>query len=281
MIRALRRRAAVYGAIAAMVPKGFLAYSLWVWVELFTQVLTMAIMSFFWRAVYASAGGGLMTQASAQSAIGGLTLQQTLNYVLLAQVLAPMVESRFIFHMGFMLREGYIAVDLARPVDMQARYGAENVAELLTDLTIKAPLLLVAWLLFGLQLPANPLTWGAFVVALLLGRVVFFCFNWMFASLAFYTTETWGLSVLYEGLAKFFSGALLPLAILPGWLQTAAYALPFAQMLYVPVALLSGITPLTEAPRAWLTQLAWLVGTAVVSRYVFNLGLRKVTVQGG
>ncbi len=272
VLNTLRRRAGVYGAIAAMVPKGFLAYSLWVWVELFTQVLSMAIMSFFWRAVYAGAGGGL---------IGGLTLQQTLNYVLLAQVLAPMVESRFIFHMGWMLREGQIAVDLARPVDMQARYGAENLAELLTDLTIKAPLLLVAWLLFGLQLPSNPLTWGAFFVALLLGRVVFFCFNWMFASLAFYTTETWGLSVLYEGVAKFFSGALLPLAILPGWLQTVADVLPFAQMLYVPVALLSGITPLSEAPRVWLIQLAWLVGTAVVSRYAFNFGLRKVTVQGG
>lgn len=270
MLSTLRRQGRIYGAIGAMVPKSFLAYSLWVWVELFTQVLTMAIMTFFWRAVFAE-----------QATIGGLTLQQTLNYVLLAQVLAPMIESRFIFRMGFMLREGLIAVELLRPVDMQARFFVENLAELATDLAFKAPLLLVAWLAFGLQLPASPAAWGAFALAMLLGRVVFFCFNWAFSCLAFYTTETWGLSVLYEGMAKFFSGALLPLALLPGWLRAVADALPFGQVLYAPVALLSGITPAGEAPRVWLTQLAWAVGLAVLSRLVFGLAMRKVTVQGG
>jgi ABC-2 type transport system permease protein len=272
VLSALRRKATIYAGIAAMVPKSFLAYSIWVWVELFTQVLTMAIMTFFWRAVYASAGG---------ATIGGLTLQQTINYVLIAQILAPMLESRFIFTLGSMLREGQISVELLRPVDLQARFLVESVAELATDLVIKAPLLLVAWLLFGLELPASPALWAAFMVALLLGRVVFFCFNWLFASLAFYTTETWGLSVLYEGIAKFFSGALLPLALLPGWLRAIAHALPFAQVLYAPVALLTGITPLAQAPAVWLTQLAWLAGLAVVSRVGFGIALRKVTVQGG
>ena len=272
MLSILRRRASIYASIAAMVPKHFLAYSIWVWVELFTQILTMAIMTFFWRAVFAGAG---------TATIGGLSLQQTINYVLIAQILAPMVESRFIFTLGFLLREGQISVELLRPVDMQFRYLAENLAELATDLVFKAPLLLVAWLLYGLELPADPLRWGAFAVALLLGRLVFFFFNWLFASLAFYTTETWGLSVLYEGIAKFFSGALLPLTILPGWLQLIAMALPFAQVLFAPVALLTGITPLAEAPRVWLVQLLWLAGLAVVSRFAFGRALRKVTVQGG
>ncbi len=272
MLSHIRRRATIYAGIAAMVPKSFLAYSIWVWVELFTQILTMGIMTFFWRAVFAGA---------AAETIGGLTLQQTLNYVLVAQILAPLVESRFIFTMGFMLREGQIAVDLLRPVDMQARYLAENLAELATDMIFKAPLLLVAWLLYGLQLPSNPAVWGAFLAALVLGRLVFFCFNWMFASLAFYTTETWGLAVLYEGIGRFFSGALLPLSILPGWLQLLAALLPFAQVLYAPVALLTGITPLAEAPRVWLTQLAWLAGLAVASRLAFGRALRKVTIQGG
>lgn len=272
MLSILRRRAAVYAGFAAMVPKGFLAYSVWVWVELFTQILTMAIMTFFWRAVFAGAE---------DATIGGLTLQQTINYVLIAQMLAPMIESRFLSTLSSLLNDGSIGIELLRPVDMQARYLVENLAELATDMFIKAPLLLVAWLLFGLELPAHPASWAAFLLALILGRVVFFCFNWLFASLAFYTTETWGLSILYEGVSRFFSGALLPLAILPGWLQLVAALLPFAQVLYAPVGLLTGIIPLAEAPRVWLVQLAWLLGLAVVSRYVFGRALRKVTVQGG
>jgi ABC-2 type transport system permease protein len=47
------------------------------------------------------------------------------------------------------------------------------------------------------------------------------------------------------------------------------------------VSLLSGITSITDAPQVWAIQLVWLIGLALVSRWVFNQSLRKVTVQGG
>jgi ABC-2 type transport system permease protein len=61
MIQALRRKTSIYAAIATMVPKLFLAYSLWVWMEFFVQILAMTIFVYFWRAVY-----------SGTSQIGGL-----------------------------------------------------------------------------------------------------------------------------------------------------------------------------------------------------------------
>jgi hypothetical protein len=82
-------------------------------------------------------------------------------------------------------------------------------------------------------------------------------------------------------LATFFSGALVPLALMPGWLQAVAAALPFAQGLYAPLALLSGIVPLSAAPQIWAVQAAWLVGLVLVSRLVFALAVRQITVQGG
>jgi ABC-2 type transport system permease protein len=81
--------------------------------------------------------------------------------------------------------------------------------------------------------------------------------------------------------AAFFSGALVPLALMPGWLQAAAQAMPFAQALYVPVSLLSGITPVSQAPALWLVQLGWLAALLPLSRLVFNVAVRQVTVQGG
>ncbi len=39
----------------------------------------------------------------------------------------------------------------------------------------------------------------------------------------------------------------------------------------MPVSLLSGITPLAQAPRIWLTQLAYLVALALLSRLVFRV----------
>ena len=64
-------------------------------------------------------------------------------------------------------------------------------------------------------------------------------------------------------------------------LRLIVQSLPFAQGIYVPVALLSGLTPLSEAPRLLLIQLAWLAGLAAISRLVFTIAIRRVSIQGG
>ena len=270
LAKTFRRTLSVYGAFALNMPKLFLAYRAWVFAEVFVQLLGMVIFAYFWRAVYAG-----------QSEIRGLSLQQTLNYVLISQVFLQLAVSRMILYMGDFLREGKIALEMVRPVDFQGRFYAETLAELITDLLLKAPLLLVAVSVFGLTLPTNPLIWGAFFVSLLIGQSALFCFDWIFCCLAFYTTEVWGLSVFREGVGTFFSGALVPLVLMPGWLEGVAEALPFAQAFYIPVSLLSGITPLADIPRLWLVQLAWLVGLWGFSRLIFRVAARKVTVQGG
>ncbi|MCP4204325.1 MAG: hypothetical protein GY769_20620 [bacterium] len=264
------RRVRAYTAIVEMVPKLYVAYRAWFWAGLFVQTLVLVIVVYFWRAVYAD-----------RTTLGGLPLQQTLNYVMLAQVLVPMVESKLVFFFGQMLVEGKLIMELLRPVDLQARFWVEATTFLFIDLFMRLPLAVFAWLVFGLSLPSEPTVWGAFLVSLLLGQGVMFLFNWIFACLAFYTTESWGLGMVQQGVATFFSGALVPLALMPDWLERLALSLPFAQVLYMPLALLSGITPVAEAPRVWLVQALWLAGLLVASRLIFGVAVRRITVQGG
>ena len=270
MIATLRRKTSVYGAMAAITPKLFMAYSLWFWVSLILNAIAITIYVFFWRAVYAES-----------ATIAGLDLRTTLNYILLAQVFAPLSNMFLIFEFGYNLREGGIAHALLRPVDFQGSYYVQYLANLAGELVLQLPLALVAWLAFGLQWPTSPLAWGAFLISALLGRTVLFFFDWILACLTFYTTEVWGLGVLVFGVNLFFSGGLVPLVMMPDWLRTLVQSLPFAQALYMPLSLLSGIAPLSAAPQIWLTQIIWLVGLGLLSRLVFKLAVRKVTVQGG
>jgi len=271
MIAAARRRAGIYGAIAGMVPKMYLAYSLWVWIGLLLNLIGMTVFVYFWRGLYAG------TQT-----IAGLTLQTTLSYILLARVFEPLGDDGgLIFEFGYNLREGGIAHVLLRPLNMQAAYYAQNLASLAVDLLRQAPLAVLATLLFGLRWSSDPRVWGAFVITALLGRTIMFFFGWVLASLTFYTTEVWGLGMLFWGVGMFLSGGLVPLTMMPDWLRTIVSAFPYAQSIFVPLSILSGITPLSEAPRLWLTQVIWLVGLAALSRVVFAVALRKVTVQGG
>ena len=270
MIRRLLREPGKYLAILGMVPKVFMAYQLWFWIGLVLSTIGMAILYFFWRAVYGTT-----------EVIAGLTLNTTLTYILLAQVFRPLTDVDLIFEFGYNLREGGIIHLLLRPINFQAMYYSQSLGGLGMQMVLQVPMALVATFVFGLKWPTDPAIWGAFLVSALLGYTALFFFVYCVACLTFYTTEVWGLGVLFFGMSLFLSGGLVPLAMMPDWLRNVVLAIPFAQALAVPVNILTGITPLREVPHIWLTQVFWVLGLWLASNLFFRVAIRKVTVQGG
>ena len=270
MIQTARRHFSVYASIFGMVPKIFLAYQVWFWIGLVLNVISMSIVVFFWRAIYADT-----------ESISGLARHQTITYVLLAFIFRPLTDNDLVWEFGSNLREGMMIHHLLRPVNFQGMNYAQMLSGLIMRLVLNIPMVLVAVLLFDLQLPSHPATWLAFIVSALLGFTVMFYFNWFLACFTFYTTEIWGLGVLIEGMTFFLSGALVPLVMMPEWLRTLVLSVPFAQALAVPVGLLTGITPLREAPNVWLIQVIWIISMWIISTLFFRVAIRKITVQGG
>ncbi len=207
MIRTVRRQLSLYGAMAAMVPKLFMAYQIWFWMQFVVQVIALVVLVSFWTAVYANS-----------RTLSGLALNQTLNYIILAQIFLPAIDTNIMLEFGYLLREGQMGIELLRPIDFQLGRYAQTLTFTTLALALQLPLALVGWLLFRFQVPADPLVWLAFLVTLLLGSGLLFCFDWMLACLSFYTTEAWGLGVLRFGVAMFFSGSLIPLDLMPDWL---------------------------------------------------------------
>ena len=269
-ILTLRRRGDALLAIAANVPKVFLQYQSWIWMEMAVQLVWLVLLNAFWRAVYVD-----------QAAINGLPLTLTLNYILLAQVVGGILQSDAFWTVGRLVRDGTVAIELLRPLDLQLRIYAEVLASSLLTLLLKTPLLLVSIFGFGVTLPDHVGVWAAFLLTLLGGQAILFCVDWIFSCAAFYTTEVWGLAVLREGIVTFFAGVLLPLTLMPDWLRTIAELLPFAQALAVPVGLLSGMTPLSAVGGIVLLQAGWLALLIPLSRFVFSRAVRRVVVQGG
>ena len=48
MVSTLRHNVRAYGAIVAIVPKMFMAYSIWVWMSWFVQFIAVVILVAFW-----------------------------------------------------------------------------------------------------------------------------------------------------------------------------------------------------------------------------------------
>lgn len=267
MVRAIRH----FSAFASITLKERLAYTGWFWSDLLGQVVLMIIAVSFWRAVY-----------TVSPTVGGLGREQTVAYVLAANAVGLVVRWSLAWDLGVLVQQGKIAIELLRPVDFQLRMYASTFATQGATMAQHMVLLgALAWLFLGLQLPRNPAVWGWFLLSLVLGNAIQFAFDWILALSAFYTTEIRGVQIFRDGFASFFSGLLIPLAMLPVWLQRVAGALPFGQVLNTPVAIFTGMTPPEAAPRALLVQVAWLAGLLVVGRPLFRVAVRKVTVQGG
>jgi ABC-2 type transport system permease protein len=98
-----------------------------------------------------------------------------------------------------------------------------------------------------------------------------------FAAAAFWLDDAKSSWFLYQKLIFLLGGMLLPLELLPGWLEQAARGLPFWTMAYVPARLLSG----HAEPDLLLVQLSWLVVLASVATYAFRVGERRLQVVGG
>lgn len=270
MIQTARRNLSIYAAFIAMVPKVFMAYQLWFWIGLVLNVIGMAILFFFWHAIYHDT-----------TTISGLGLDQTITYILLAFIFMPFTRTDLIWEFGGNIREGMIIHHLLRPINFQGMNYAQSLGTLITSLMLQAPMAVAAVLLFGLRFPTDVRTWLAFIVSALLGFTVMFFFQWFLACFTFYTTEIWGLGVLIDGMNFFLSGALVPLVMMPDWLRTIVLSIPFAQALAVPVGLLTGITPLGDTPRVWFVQILWIMGMWWISALFFRVAVQKITVQGG
>lgn len=257
--------------VIALEPKFFLVFRGWVWMNIIAQVIAVTVAAYFWRAVYASS-----------PTLGGLNEQQAINYILLSwSVGTVLAYNSAMWEIGWRVSDGMIGIELLRPLDFQLTRYVAHATNIVLSLIINVIIVVFAVVFLGLHLPADALVWISFLISLFLGHAVMFHFDWIIGCAAFYTTETWGLGILREGFAGFFSGTLIPLSMMPEALRAVANLLPFAQGVYVPLSILAGTQPLSQVPSLLLTQILWLIVLVPLSRLVFAWSVRKITIQGG
>jgi viologen exporter family transport system permease protein len=214
--------------------------------------------------------------------LGGYDQAQALTFVWVSQGLLMTVA---VFGGGFedelieRIRTGDIAIDLYRPADLQLWWLASDLGRALFHLLGRGvvPLLFGA-LVFPLALPARPLAWVAFVIAVALGVVVSFAIRFVVALCAFWLLDGAGVAQLAWLTAVFCSGMLLPLNVFPGTLGQVVRVLPWSALLQAPVDVLLGVA---DPLSTYAFQGAWAVVLLALGRLVQSAATRRVVVQGG
>ncbi|KUJ43730.1 ABC transporter permease [Streptomyces sp. NRRL F-5122] len=261
----------LYAAVAASGFRRYATYRTATAAGVFTNSVFGLILAYTYLAVW-----------NERPHLGGYDQSQALTFVWVSQGLLMTVA---VFGGGFeeelieRIRTGDVAVDLYRPVDLQGWWLASDLGRALFHLLGRGVVPLVfGALLFPLALPASPLTWAAFVLAVGLGVVVSFAIRFVVALSAFWLLDGAGVAQLAGLTAVFCSGMLLPLNVFPGTLGEVVRLLPWSALLQAPVDVLLGVA---DPLPTYGFQIAWAVVLLGVGRLVQSAATRRVVVQGG
>jgi len=219
---------------------------------------------------------------SAGGTIAGYDAAAVVTYAWVTQAVIAPVHVFSWTDVAQRVRTGDIAVDLARPVDLQLQFGATDLGRALATLLPRAlPPLVVGALTFGLVLPRQPLVWVAALVCTLLAVGVSFACRFLLNLLSFWLLDLRGPVTLYVSVAALLGGLYVPVGWFPGWLRTLALATPFPSMVQAPADVISGRAAGLDLLGVLAVQAGWLVVTLLAGRLVLSRATRKLVLQGG
>jgi ABC-2 type transport system permease protein len=221
--------------------------------------------------------------SSAGGNLAGYDRHQAITYAWVSQALIGPICLFTWNELALRVRTGDIAVDFARPVDLQLQYALPDLGRAAyVFLPRGLPPLLVGVATTGIWLPTHAWAWLAGFAALLLAIAISFACRYLVNLAAFWLLDARGVLTAYLIVSGVLAGLYVPVAWFPPWLHTLAVCTPFPSMLQTPLDLFSGRADSPGAAvRSLLVQLAWLAGLVGAGRWVQHRASRKLVVQGG
>ena len=246
------------------------------------RFLPIVTQIFLWWAIFETVGQG----SRDGGLIEGYTFQNMVAYYLLS-----MVSRAFLEHAG--PRFGH------RVADPQWRdQEVSDPAGRLAGLYVAEPDRSQSWPITRWRRCRSPLCSGsvegffvdgwpaadvlaAYVLSLFMGFLLGYFLEVTIGLIGFWFLEVSSLLFLYMLLSFFLSGHMFPLDMLPyPWRQLVSL-LPLKYLAYFPAAVFLGKVNSQQLMEGLIIEAAWIVGLMVLSRVMYNRGLKRYSGYGG
>jgi ABC-2 type transport system permease protein len=260
-----------YSSITNRSLQNVLAYRTSYVIGFLSNFVNLLAIYFLWRGIY-----------SGREILGGYTWDQMKTY-LLVTFLANSVLSWFSeTAISGKILDGSVAADLLKPIDFQTARFAETLGSSLLEGGISAVMIGI-FIMFtsGITIPHSPIVYVLFAVSLLAAILVKFGVVYLAALLCFWSTGSLGIVWARIALTNLLSGALVPLAFFPHWLEKLALLLPFQSIIHTPSMIFLEQADILEALRLISIQCFWGIALWIAGKYMWNWAVRQVTIHGG
>jgi len=181
----------------------------------------------------------------------------------------------------YRIREGRLSAQLLRPLfpiveDLGFFLGWKPVVVLLW-----LPIALFLSLVFRPELSPSLLQVGVFAASLLGAYLIRSLNQSSLGLITFWTTRVGPIFQLYIAAELLLSGRLVPMSLMPAWVQGLANFLPFQWTFGFPIEALVGHLSNEQLFGGLLVQLFWIVVGSVLVRVVWHFAIRRYSAVSG
>ncbi|ASA24449.1 ABC transporter permease [Paenibacillus donghaensis] len=260
-----------YRSIANRSLQNILAYRLSYVMTLLSSFVNLLAVYFLWQGIY-----------NGRESLGGYSWDQMKTYLLVTFLANSILSWYSETAISAKILDGSVAADLLKPIDFQSARFAETLGSSLLEGTLGIFLIGCFMMLTpGVKLPHSPWVYPLFGFSLLAVMVVKFGVVYLAALLCFWSTGSLGIVWTRIALTNLMSGALVPLAFFPDWLERLALWLPFQSIIHTPTVIFLqqtdgwGALCLIGLQCLWGALLWW------AGKKIWSWAVRQVTIHGG
>jgi len=248
-----------------------IAYRITTFFNVGLTFIWVIILYYLWRAAY-----------SERASIAGLSWDQMRTYVVIAYGINALVGWRTGTAMMAAIRTGDVVFEMVRPLN----YCTTQLARALGFTVVEGGISMIFTLVIGLaflhiQAPASLASGLLFVLALIIGFLTKVLVVFLVSLLTFWTLNGMGLMWSQQAIMQILSGTIVPLALMPGWLQFVAKVLPLRGIVSTPLEFYLGNAGGWDAVGLIGLQAVWLTALWVVANLAWKRAFRVVEIQGG
>jgi ABC-2 type transport system permease protein len=236
-----------------------------------TQIFWGVVRMMIFDAFYRSSAGSLP-----------LTHEQAVTYIWLGQAMLLLTILSADADVAAMIRNGSVAYEMTRPLDLYALWFTRALSGRAAPLMMRSlPIFAIAGIFFHLSAPISAKAGVLFLISAFGGLLTAAALITLMTISLLWTVSGEGISRLAPGAIFLFSGIVVPLPLLPTWVQQLAEALPFRGLIDTPFRLYLGQLHGTAAVTALFLQFFWLAALVGLGRVALARGVRRLVVAGG
>jgi ABC-2 type transport system permease protein len=178
------------------------------------------------------------------------------------------------------IREGRLAGDLLRPMHILHYDLAFFAGWKFVIVALWVPIAIGLSAVFHPDLHPSPLEIGVFILAIWGAYLVRTMFQGTIGMLNFWTTRGAAVFDLYMAIEMLLSGRLVPLRLMPGWVQTLADFLPFKWTFGFPIESLVGDLSTRSLLLGLASQVLWIAIGYVLFSLAWRAAIKRFSAVG-